>query len=233
MCYCGGYMDSDAVGFNGSIRSQFRAFGVANIARHGADLQNKYRMAVIRRYCDLVARKEYAETSGSMKMPQAEPFLVLFAGIILATIAWGIVFGSPSLWIGHAFTGTGGLILLVLAIVTGAVRSGRLKSLHFRNVHFLHKTASVCFSGVVTGTFFLGLLVMIGHGDPILSTVHGVLGFTVAIVSVVQLVPSLAITRRERIQGIHKYLGYMIVPLFLFQVFLGVNAAELLESGSD
>jgi hypothetical protein len=74
---------------------------------------------------------------------------------------------------------------------------------------------------------------MIGHGEPVLTTLHGWLGLTVAALSAVQMLPSLFITRRQSIRKFHRIVGYLIFPLFLFQIFLGLDAAELFEGGLD
>ncbi len=168
-----------------------------------------------------------------MILYQAVPYLLLFAGIIAGIVLETIIFGSPSRWIGHAVTGTSGLVLLALVIVTGMIRSGRISSLHVRNVHFLHKIASVAFSGVAVGTFSLGLLLMASHGEPLLTTTHGWVGMTVAALSTIQLLPSLFVSRRQSIRKFHMVVGFLIVPLFLLQVILGIDAAELFEGGID
>jgi hypothetical protein len=173
------------------------------------------------------------EPSARATLNHALPYLLLFIGIIAGIVLEAIFLSEPSRWIGHSVTGTAGLVLLIMVIVTGAIRSGRLQSLTFRQVHFTHKIASVAFSGIAVGTFFLGLLVMVGHGEPVMTTVHGWTGLIVAALSTVQLLPSLFITRRQSIRKIHMIIGFLIVPLFLLQVFLGLNAAELLEAGYD
>jgi hypothetical protein len=164
-----------------------------------------------------------------MKIPKSLPFFFLFAGIIFAMIWETVTFGSPSRWSGHAITGGIGLVLLVLVIITGAMQGGRLPSLHFRHTLLVHKIASVSFSAIATGTFLLGLLVMVGHGWPVLATTHGVLGLIVTVLSIIQIVPSLLVTSRQSIRGIHRFVGYLILPLFLLQIFLGLEAADLLE----
>jgi VIT1/CCC1 family predicted Fe2+/Mn2+ transporter len=74
-------------------------------------------------------------------------------GIISGIVFETIFFGSPSRWIGHAVIATAGLVLLVLVIVTGVIRSGRIPSLRFRQVHLLHKIASVSFTGLPSELF--------------------------------------------------------------------------------
>jgi hypothetical protein len=159
--------------------------------------------------------------------------LFLFLGIIAGIVLMGIFSGPHTPWILHAITGSAGMVLLVMVIVTGAIRSGRISSLHFRQIHFIHKTASVGFSGIAVGTFFLGLLVTAGMGEEVLRSFHGLIGLAVAALSTFQLLPSLFITQRQSIRKVHMVVGYLIVPLFLLQVYLGINAAELLEAGYD
>ena len=161
---------------------------------------------------------------------RALPYFFLFIGIIIVTIFSVILFGNPSRWMGHAITSAIGLILLVLVIFTGAMQSGRIRFLHIQKIMLLHKISGACFSGVVIGTFILGLLLMVEHNDPILTSYHGILGLIVAVLSGVQLVLSLMVSKRQSIRAAHRIIGYLILPLFLLQLYLGISAAELIES---
>ena len=177
-----------------------------------------------------IAIEKSGAGSSQFNLYRALPYFLLFIGTIIVTILSVILFGNPSRWMGHAVTAAIGLVLLILVILTGAIQNGRIPFLHMPKIMVVHKISGTCFSGVVIGTFILGLLVILGHGEPILTSSHGILGLIVAILSGIQLVLSLVVTKRQKIRTAHKIIGYLIVPLFLLQIYLGISAAELIES---
>jgi hypothetical protein len=87
---------------------------------------------------------------------------------------------------------------------------------------------STWFSLFVIGTFVLGLLTTMEHGEPLLESPHGIVGLVLVSMAIVQLVPSLLIKRRARIQGLHRVVGYAIVPVFILQTVLGLSTAGIL-----
>lgn len=180
------------------------------------------------------------ESVGTLPEPESQskkhpslPYFFACIGIIAVIVIQARVNGTTGQWIGHAVTAGVGLVLLAGVILTGTIQSGRIKSLHFRQVYLVHKLVSVGFSGTLIGTFLLGLLVMIVRGLPIITTTHGLIGLTLASLSVVQLVPSLVITKRQPIRSLHTYVGFLIVPLFLFQIWLGLDMSDAFEGGGD
>jgi len=88
--------------------------------------------------------------------------------------------------------------------------------------------ASMWFSLFVIGTFVLGLLTTLEHGEPLLQSPHGIVGLTLFLMAVIQLVPSLLIKQRDRIRALHMVVGYTIVPVFILQTVLGLYAAGIL-----
>jgi hypothetical protein len=79
---------------------------------------------------------------------------------------------------------------------------------------------------VVLATFFLGLLEMASHGEPVLLSGHGILGLTVTVFALIQLGPSLIIAKRLSIRTIHRIVGYLIGVVFSIQIYIGLNEAE-------
>ncbi len=154
-------------------------------------------------------------------------YILLFIGIFAATMTGVVAFGDLSRWFGHAVAAGTGLVLLVLVIITGAIQSGRIRVLSGRKVFGVHKIAATCFSGIVIGTFSLGLLIMVMHGEQVLETPHGTLGLIVAVLCGIQLILSLPPSRSPSTRKVHRIAGYLIVPLFLVQFFLGLGAAHL------
>jgi hypothetical protein len=102
-----------------------------------------------------------------------------------------------------------------------------------RLVPLFHKTAGVFFAGIVVSTFFPGLQVTASHGEPVLATPHGLLGLADAVLCTVQMGLSLFVSQRHTIRKFHRIVGYLIVPLFLLQILLGLNAAGWLGPDSE
>ena len=142
-------------------------------------------------------------------------FLLLFIGIILAFLLATLTFGKPSRWLGHAIPAVIGIILLVLIAVSGAQMTVRIKFFPVRKLLLLHKCLVVTFSGFVIGTFSLGLLLMILHHCPILTSLNGWVGMVVAILSAVQFFMSLAIRDRAPIRTSHRVGGGISLSCFL------------------
>lgn len=150
------------------------------------------------------------------------------AGLIIAAGSIALTFGKETRWIGHAVTSTIGMILMVVVILTGAVQKGRFRTIRLHQVFRYHKMASTWFSLFVIGTFILGLLTTMGHGEPLLESPHGIVGLTLVVMAIIQLVPSLLIRKRARIRALHRVVGYAIVPVFILQTVLGLYAAGIL-----
>jgi hypothetical protein len=153
------------------------------------------------------------------------PYLLMLLGGVIAVGSIAATFGTPSQWIGHAVMAIFGLLVLVIVILTGAIQAGRIYRKSAFRVHPLHRTASIWFTLVVIVTFILGLQVMIHHGEPVLQSVHGILGLTLAVLALIQLGPSLIIAKRSSVRTIHRIVGYLIAVLFSAQLYLGLNSA--------
>jgi len=146
----------------------------------------------------------------------------------VAAVSIALTFGTESRWVGHAVVSVIGMILMVTAVLTGIVQKGRIRKIHLHHIFRYHKMASTWFSLFVIGTFILGLLTTLEHGEPLLESPHGIVGLVLVLMAIVQLFPSLLIKRRARIQTLHKFIGYTIVPVFILQTVLGLYAAGIL-----
>ena len=158
------------------------------------------------------------------------PTILLISGLLITLASVALTFGSESRWIGHAVTGTIALVLMVAVILTGAVQKGRIRTIRIHHIFRFHKMLSIWFSTFVVGTFILGLLTTMEHGEPVLQSVHGLLGLIVAILALAQLVPSLVITRRTSIRLPHMVIGYLIVSLLVLQIIIGLGEAGIIPS---
>jgi len=153
------------------------------------------------------------------------PAILLITGLLIALASVALTFGSEYRWVGHAVTGTIALVLMFAVILTGAVQRGRIRAIRIHSIFRFHRMLSIGFSAFVVGTFILGLLTTMEHGEPVLQSVHGLLGLIVAILALVQLVPSLVTTRRTGIRLPHMIIGYLIVSLLVLQVVIGLGEA--------
>jgi hypothetical protein len=156
------------------------------------------------------------------------PVILLMAGLVVAAVSIVFTIGTESRWIGHAVTSIIGMILMIVVILTGAVQKGRIRTIRLHQIFRYHKMASIWFSLFVIGTFVLGLLTTLEHGEPLLKSPHGIVGLVLVLMAVIQLVPSLIIRKRGRIQALHRIIGYTIVPVFILQTVLGLSAARIL-----
>jgi membrane protein YdbS with pleckstrin-like domain len=149
-------------------------------------------------------------------------------GLVVAAGSIALTFETETRWIGHAVTATIGMILLVVVVLTGAAQKGRFRTIRFDQNFRYHKMAATWFSLFVIGTFILGLLTTMEHGEPLLESPHGIIGLVLVLMAIIQLVPSLLIRKRARIQVLHRVIGYTIIPVFIIQTVLGLHAAGIL-----
>jgi hypothetical protein len=156
------------------------------------------------------------------------PNILLMAGLLVAAGSIALTFGTEARWIGHAVTSTVGMMQMVVVILTGAVQKERIRTIRLHQIFRYHKMASTWFSLLVIGTFVLGLLTTLEHGEPFLESPHGIIGLVLVLMALVQLVPSLLIRKRARIRALHRVVGYAIVPVFILQTVLGLYAAGIL-----
>jgi len=148
-------------------------------------------------------------------------------GGVIAAGSMAATFGTPSQWIGHAVAAVFGLLLLMIVILTGAILRARIFRKSAFQAYPLHCAASIWFSLVAGATFILGLLVMIHHGEPVLQSGHGILGLAITILAVIQLGPSLIITKRSSIRAVHRIIGYLLIVLYGIQMFIGLSEAGI------
>ena len=166
-------------------------------------------------------------SQGTVGKYMTVPYLLMVLGGVIAAGSVAATFGTPSQWIGHAVTAVFGLLLLGIVILTGAILRGRIFRKSAFQVYPLHRASSIWFSLVVGATFLLGSLVMIHHGEPVLQSSHGILGLAITILAVIQLGPSLTITKRSSIRAVHRIVGYLLVVLYGIQIYIGLREAGI------
>jgi hypothetical protein len=124
-------------------------------------------------------------------------YLLMAIGTVIVTVSVAATSGTRRAWIGHPITAIPGLLLLVIIILTVAKQGGASYGGRFP-VYQLRHSASIWFSIAVTVTFIPGLLVTLHHGEPVLRSLHGILGLTVTVLALLQLVPGFIITKKPQ-----------------------------------
>ena len=155
------------------------------------------------------------------------PEILIIMGILIPAAIVLLTFGTESRWIGHAAIALTGLAFLTAHIFTGAMVRGRVKTSRLPGRFRLHRMTSIWFGVFVVATFVQGLLTTAGHGEPVLESPHGIIGLALAVLVIVQVVPSILIRNRGRLRFPHMVVGYAIVPLYLLQVVVGFSEAGL------
>lgn len=153
--------------------------------------------------------------------------LLILSGLILTILATALTFNSEVRWVGHAVAGTFSLILLITIMATGGMLTGRLRKRENIQIFPLHRTVSIWFGIFVIGAFLFGLSVTALRGEPVLESIHGLLGLTVAVLAAAQLIPSLIMKNRSSVRGVHRITGYLLAPLVTLQVIAGLYAAVI------
>lgn len=115
------------------------------------------------------------------------------------------------------------LVLMISALVTGAMLKGRIKKKKNPTSLFpLHKKVGIYFGTFILGTLLYGLLIKLQYEVPVMTSVHGRLGFILLLIVTLQLVPSLMVKDRARIRRAHKILGYSLAPLMFLEASWGL-----------
>jgi hypothetical protein len=100
---------------------------------------------------------------------------------------------------------------MVIIQTTGGMLTGRLRRREYVRIFPLHKKVSIWFSLYVIAVFFFGLAVTASHGEPVLTSVHGLLGLVVAVLAAAQIVPSLIAALQDQLRSYND--AYANAPL--------------------
>jgi hypothetical protein len=124
-------------------------------------------------------------------------------------------------WIGHALVGLASIMLLVIALVKGAMLTGRIQKGSI-NPFKLHGRAGLFLFSFLLSTFLYGLWIRLLHDEPLLRSVHGWLGLIIVIIAALQVLPSLMAKERTKLRPMHRLLGYSLAPLIVIEATLGL-----------
>lgn len=153
--------------------------------------------------------------------------LLIIAGLIITLLAMGMTYREEIRWVGHAVAGVFSLILVISIVTTGAMITGRIKSRENVQVFSIHKTLSIWFSIFVIGSFLSGLAILAVQGEPVLATSHGILGLIIALLATFQLISNFITSNRASLRGVHRTIGYLLVPLVTLQLIAGLYVAVI------
>jgi len=156
------------------------------------------------------------------------PDIYIGFAILLAIVGIAQIYES---WIGHALIAILGLMLMISALVTGAMLKGRIKGKQ-TNLFSLHKKVAIYFSIFILGTFLYGLLIKMQHEEALLTSVHGRLGLILLLIVIFQLTLSLTVKARKSIRMPHKILGYALAPLMFLEASWGLYNGVVVGSKS-
>lgn len=171
---------------------------------------------------------EESETPEESKHTSNIPDTYIGFAILLAIVGIAQIYES---WIGHALIAILGLVLMISALVTGAMLQGRIKKKQ-TNLFTLHKKVAIYFSTILLGTFLYGLLVKMQLGEPVLISVHGRLGLILLLIVIFQLIPSLTVKDRNMIRKPHKVVGYALAPFMFLEASWGLYDGVVVGSKS-
>ncbi len=144
----------------------------------------------------------------------------LFPALALLSIV-GIMAFVYRIWIGHALIGLTATVLLGLALVEGAMLTGRIQK-GGGNPFMFHGRAGIFLFAILLGTFFFGLWIRLLHDEPLLRSVHGLLGLVIVIIAALQVLPSVTAKERTKLRPMYRLLGYSLAPLIVIEAVWGL-----------
>ena len=83
-----------------------------------------------------------------------DKFTIIALILVICSIA--LTYGERTSWIGHALAGMTGIVLMIMALVFGAMMTNRIKKTE-GNLYGIHKRASKYFGAFILGAFLYQL----------------------------------------------------------------------------
>lgn len=112
-------------------------------------------------------------------------------------------------------------MLIVYVITSGAMLTGRIRRSP-GNVFKRHKRIGIYFGAFILGSFIYGLWMRLGHGESILSSIHGKIGLIILFMAILQIIPSLVLKNRTKYRRLHKIIGYFLPPILAIDAVWGL-----------
>ena len=111
---------------------------------------------------------------------------------------------------------------MISVLVTGAMLKGRIEKKQTNVFSRFIKSSEYILALSSWERYFTDSLIKMQHEVPVLTSVHGRLGFILLLIVTLQLVPSLMVKDRARIRRPHKILGYSLSPLMFLEASWGL-----------
>jgi hypothetical protein len=153
--------------------------------------------------------------------------IIIIIALVLVIGGFALTYQAHT-WIGHTIAAFISFMTAISLPILGAGIKGRIKKIKGANLIKLHRRIAIFFGLLVIGTFVYGLWMTswrYGSHTIIPPSIHGRLGFTIVLVALLQVIPSLATKKRKKIRTLHRILGYAMPILMLSQVILGLLLA--------
>lgn len=156
--------------------------------------------------------------------------LNIIIGLIVVIVVGGffITFKGHYYWAGHAIMGITSFILAILMPIFGAMIKGRIKRIKGINLLKIHKRLAILLGSLLIIMFPYGLWVTTWHFSLKMyfpTSFHGLLGFAIAILAILQVLPSLLTKKRKLLRIPHTIIGYLLPLLLTIQLIWGIRLA--------
>lgn len=125
-------------------------------------------------------------------------------------------------WINHAIIGLTAAGFLAATAIRGAILAGRIRRPLSRSVFQLHRKFGVIMGFLILATFGYGIWMVIAREYPLLTSTHGLMGLLIVIISLAQILAGLYFRRRGMVSSVHRWVGYSLAGLIVFQITLGI-----------
>ena len=148
--------------------------------------------------------------------------------VVIVINGFLVTFKGHYYWAGHAIMGITSFLLAIIMPTLGAMIKGRIKRIKGINLLKIHKRLAILFGSLLIVMFPYGLWVTTWHFSFKMyfpTSLHGLLGFTIAILAILQVLPSLLTKRRKLLKIPHTIIGYALPLLVTIQFILGIRLA--------
>ncbi len=151
--------------------------------------------------------------------------IAAITALVLILAAFLFTVSTDLSWMVHGLAGLTGLGFLILNGVTGGRLAGRLKRDGDHDIYASHKKLGIWFAVFMVLTFLYGLRVIIEYEEPrpLLTSVHGWMGASIAALAVTQVVSSLIVKKRRLIRTPHALVGYLLPVLVIIEAAWGLQ----------
>ena len=135
-------------------------------------------------------------------------------------------------WINHAIIALTATSFFAATAIRGAILAGRIRRPLNRGVFHLHRKFGVIMGSLILATFVYGIWMVMAREYPLMTSTHGLMGLLIVIISLVQILVGFYFKRRGMVSSVHRWTGYSLAGLIVFQIVLGVLLSPIV-AGED